>query len=293
MAKSKKKLKELTGLTDELFDLLDETKLSDATIIRSDLFKEHYESLVMFAFRKLQAARYHQGRVNELIESKANQIDKLLSHGVPNSKVATATIKTRSTANEFAFELCAFLAAIRSAIDFLARVCAAHSKGHDDTTSITTFLKALKNGKKGPLLGVIGKHKGWLEHLQSYRDYLVHRLVISTNAGGQRTWKNGVLSTTIYPVIVPTETPKHVPDTRRARLMEEPAMNFNVATSEAVAIFPDGTRTILENTTAISPGSGYIRIEDLMKREMEAFELFFHDFIDAVISLKFEWAPIK
>jgi hypothetical protein len=49
-----------------LFKNLDAAKLTPETVLKSEAQKEHYETYVMFAFRKLQAARYHCERVSVL-----------------------------------------------------------------------------------------------------------------------------------------------------------------------------------------------------------------------------------
>jgi hypothetical protein len=117
---------------DKLFWRLDPAKLNGLSVITSDAQKEHSESLIMFAFRKLQAARYHGERVSELLELQQKYFGKLLAtrdfSDLPPETVK-ATHKVSKSANEFAFELSACLAAIRSGIDFLAKVCAIHSKG--------------------------------------------------------------------------------------------------------------------------------------------------------------------
>jgi hypothetical protein len=280
-----------------LFELLDKAKLAPATVLKTEAQKEHYETLLMFAFRKRQAARYHRDRVDELLKAKQKETEKHLTKSRPAAKpsgklnLVQMTMKISRTANEFAYELSAFYAAIRSAIDFLARLLGEHSKAIE-VGSITTFLKFVKNGKAGPTVDVVAKHAAWLLHLQDYRDYLVHRLVIGATSGGQREWKNGLLVNTTYPIAVPAETPKHVPDTRRFRAMDDPEFNFNIFTSEASVTDPDGKTKIIERTVKVDPRDGYIRIEKLMGNELDAFDAFFGDVVNALIHLKFESATI-
>jgi hypothetical protein len=54
-----------------LFKRLDAAKLAPVSILASEAQKEHYESTLMFAFRKLQAARYHCEQVDRLIDAQA------------------------------------------------------------------------------------------------------------------------------------------------------------------------------------------------------------------------------
>jgi hypothetical protein len=186
----------------------------------------------------------------------------------------SSTARISRSSNEFTFELCAFFAAVRSGIDFLAMACSQHIRGVQ-ATSITTLLGLIKNGKTGPILKAIEENTDWLFRLRDYRDYLVHRLVINTTNGGQVLRKHNKAVNTPYPIVVPSETPKHVPDTRRVRAFDEPESRFTVVTSEASVTYSDGRKRLIEHSVDMEPSAGYIRIEDLMKRELTTFECFF------------------
>jgi hypothetical protein len=155
------------------------------------------------------------------------------------------------------------------------------------------LLGLIKKGKTGPILDEIAEDAEWLIALRDYRDYLVHRLVISTTSGGQVQWKHGSAATTQYPIVVPSETPKHVPDTRRARAYDEPEHRFNVASSQASVTYSDGTKHLIEHSVGMEPSNGYIRIEDLMKRELTAFEHFFVKIVGALTKLDFAPSPLE
>lgn len=74
VAKAKKlKPQDIVSRMGALFELLDEAKLAPATILKTEAQKEHYETLLMFAFRKRQAARYHRDRVDELLKAKQKE----------------------------------------------------------------------------------------------------------------------------------------------------------------------------------------------------------------------------
>jgi hypothetical protein len=273
-----------------LFKNLDAAKLAPETILKSEAHKEHYETLVMFAFRKLQAARYHCERVATLVAMQHQELRELLAGAEPdNAKITSVTLRSSQSANEFAFELSAFFAAIRSAIDFLANVCARHLDGVE-ATSIKTLLRLAK-GKTGPILDVIVEDTEWILRVRDYRDHLVHRLVIPTTSGGEMHWKYGNMVTTPYPIVVPAETPKHIADTRRARVLDDPEARFVVSTSETLFTSSNPRRHFGEQTVEIEPAPGYIRIEALMGRELAACERFFMRIIDTLIKLNF--APVS
>lgn len=275
-----------------LFKNLDTAKLAPETILKSEAQKEHYEAHVMFAFRKLQAARYHCERVEGLVAIQHHEFREMHARAEPEAdtlKIKSATMRNSKSANEFAFELSAFFAAIRSAIDFLAIVCAQHLDGVQ-ATSINTLLRLAK-GKMGPILDVIAANTEWIARVRDYRDHLVHRLVIPTMSGGETHWKYGNMVTTPYPIVVPAETPKHVPDTRRARALGDLEARFVVSTSETLLTSSNPHRHFREHTVEIEPAPGYIRIQDLMGRELASCERFFVRIIDTLIKLNF--APIS
>jgi hypothetical protein len=288
----KSKIKTIVANMDSLFKLLDAAKLAPESILKSDAQKEHYESLVMFAYRKFQAAQYHRERVTVLSKARQDETDESLSGTMlPDKNTSTMKMKVARTANEFTYELCAFFAALRSSIDFVMRACILHSKAVQ-ADSISHFITWIEKGKTGPTLDVVAKHIKWLKALRDYRDYLVHRLVIGTVSGGQREWKDGVWHSTPYPIVVPSETPKHIPDTRRARAMAEPDALFDVRSSHATVTYSDGSKKVIESKVEISAGQGYLKIEELMDRELIAFETFFGDVLTVLTKLNFQEAAI-
>ena len=288
-----KQTKKVFEALEVLFKALDAAPLAPATILKSDNFKQHYESLFMFAFRKLQAARYHSERVKELLAIDSDDLAESLILDPPEGKlkVASMVVKKSKDAGEYSYELSAFFAAIRSSIDFLCRACAEHLKGVE-ADSVSVYLKFLKNGKTGPILAVVAAHAKWLESVRDYRDYLVHNLTLNTTIGGQTQMKGGVSVTTHYPVVVPAQTPRVIHDTRMARMLDEPEHKFIIKTTEAWQTDPEGKSKIMTHAVEMEPGPGYMRIEKLMARELNAFEEFFVDIIQAVTKLKFQPAPI-
>jgi hypothetical protein len=277
-----------------LFKNLDEANLAPETIFKSEAQKEHYETHVMFAFRKLQAARYHCGRVQTLVAIDHHELHELYAGALPKAddpKVTNATMRVSRSRNEFAFELSAFFAAIRSAIDFLTKVCTQHFPGVE-ASSITTLLRLTKK-VTGPILDVIAEDAGWITRVRDYRDYLAHRLVISTTSGGEVHWKDGHLVTVPYPVVVPAETPRNTPDTRRARTLDDPQARFMVSTSETMLTSSNRHQWVRGQTIEIEPAPGYIRVEHLMVRELAACERYFTRIVDTLIKLNFAPVPLK
>ncbi len=122
---------------------------------------------------------------------------------------------------------------------------------------------------------------------------MVHRLVIGTLAGGQREWKDGKWYDALYPVVVPSKTPSHTPDTRRARaLADDPDALFQVATFQSTVTSTDGSELLSEYKVEITPIKGYMKIEDLMDRELKDFEGLFTDILAALNKLDFQQVAI-
>jgi hypothetical protein len=230
------KRKDVAGRLEVLFKRLDEAKLAPETILKSESQRGNYESILMFAFRKLQAARYHRQRVDDLIGLKGKELTRLEAASKPEAKglTAAATMRTSRSSDEFAFELCAFFAAIRSGIDFIAVACAQHIKEAQQATSITTLLKLITNGKKGPILKAIAEDAEWLSRLREYRDTLFTASSFARPAVVSFIGRMAKRLTTPYTIVVPSETPQNVPDTRRERAFDEPESRFSVATSKAL-----------------------------------------------------------
>jgi hypothetical protein len=57
--------------------------------------------------------------------------------------------------------------------------------------------------------------------------------------------------------------------------------------------YADGTKRQIEHTVKVEPAAGYIRIEDLMERELIAFERFFVRIVDVLIELDFVPMPLE
>jgi hypothetical protein len=64
---------------DALFKRLDAAKLAPHTLLKSEAHKQHYETTLMFAFRKLQAARYHLGQVEAHLKARDKELKKLIT----------------------------------------------------------------------------------------------------------------------------------------------------------------------------------------------------------------------
>ena len=119
-------------------------------VLKSKAQKEHYEFLVMSAFRKLQAARYHVEQVDRRLEKQRKELDALAAaqpqSGSPEPAIMTG--QSSQSANEFGHELAAFFAAVRSTVDFLASRPLTEGVQID---TVTTLLGMAKTRQAGSL----------------------------------------------------------------------------------------------------------------------------------------------
>jgi len=99
-------------------------------------------------------------------------------------------------------ELSAFLAAIRSGLDFLA-VAAARTMSGTVAHSMHTLEKMVDKGQQSGILEVVKTHQEWLAELRDYRDEVVHRQVVQAPAAGWLVSMKGKTSKAIMPIVVP------------------------------------------------------------------------------------------
>ena len=65
------------------------------------------------------------------------------------------------------------------------------------------------------------------------------------------------------------------------------------ATSEASFTDADGEKRLIEYRVEMEPADGYIRIEELMKRELAGFEHFFVRIVEVLTDLDFAPTPVE
>lgn len=288
----------LTDRMDFLFSVLDQAPAAPETILCDTAFRERYESLVMFAFRKLQAARYHLENVDRLRAAEQSEFDEAKQrHGSSPepgglSFRQTTSVRIRRSANPYAFELTAFLAAIKSGLDFLATVAALHFPGIT-ADSIIVLMKLVNKGVRGPILSEVEDCLSWLTTIRDYRHHLLHRLVMLPNVGWSMTMRGTSLAAARLPVVVPEHTPAYVPDTRHVRMMEE-NVPFGVTESHSFGsvTYPDGTNEVLRHELVFEPAPGHVVIEVFMTHHLDSFEKFFAAIVEALIALDFKPATL-
>lgn len=269
---------------------LDRVPLSPDSIFELDGAKERYESLLMFAFQRYQAAWYHYNNVIKFIadesarlEEKADLFDEKIGK---NLQVIRAESRSSLSDDRYFYELTAFLEALKSSLDFIATVCAKHLKGVQ-ADSISTLMKLVKKGKKGPILNEVSKHLDWLRNLRSYRHHLVHRLGLRFSSDSEVHKVAGEVTSIKHPITIPRATPSYIPFTRRARMTQEGLLCLVYEQHETTVTDEQGNEKVTKLSLHSYPAQGYVAIEDFMDLHLENYENFFVDTIGAMQKLNF------
>lgn len=278
---------------EHLFKALDGALMgADQPILRKVSDKEHYETRLMFAVRRRQAARHHQDNVERMLAAASKATAKQMSAANKSqkrkSKPSSYSMSLVSSSGEYIYELVAFLAALRSGLDFLAMV-AARSLPGVSTHSIHTLMKMAENGQQGAVIAVVKEHHDWLRGLKDYRDEVIHRLVIQAPTAGWLISHNGKTSEAILPLVVPRVTPKFTIDTRLSRFMEE-EVPIGLAKSESLstATFEGGAEKVLDHKISYQPTDDYVPIQIFMVEHLAAYDAFLADMFQALTATNFQ-----
>jgi len=273
---------------DAYFCLMDQAPVVGDSIFKNSQAKERHESVLMYAFRKYQAANYHFDRVIQLSEEESSNIATTNSLDTRISQLAESSIRVsvRKSADKFIYELSAFLQAVKSSLDFLTTALAVYIKGVQ-ADSIKTFISLVENSREGPIFRIVKPNLPWLSQLRDYRHHLVHRMVItSETVHGISTFGDKICQFK-YPIVIPIATPCYFPDTRISRMMNDEVNGLDFASVNGWITYPDGTQEVLEFSEEYSPAKGYVEITEFMTSNLLNLENFFCDILEDAKTLNF------
>ncbi|MGH0028479.1 MAG: hypothetical protein ACQGVC_01705 [Myxococcota bacterium] len=267
-------------ILDPLLDAIDNAGegTDPGLLFASSAAKERYETLWMYAFRKGAAGRYHRERVAALETTYAEEVPSPIatdSGPMPldykgGSIEFEARITIQQSPSDLTFELSAFLAALRSGIDFVAKAAAWHVRGLS-CASVGDILRHLDQGKSSPVHERFASWTDWLNALRDYRDELVHRQVIALSCGWQRIRRPGHATVLRFPAVVPLAPTTAALDTRRSREAESPENFLGTDVTEIEAYVQEAGTGKLMNFSAIAkPAPGYVRITEFMDATLRA-----------------------
>jgi hypothetical protein len=291
----------MNKILNDHFQRLDSAPVSSETIFKQEGDKERYEALLMYSLRKYQAAEYHFRNVGRFVADETGALKQDTGENplMDSPSVEEATFQSTERVDNYVFELSAFLEALKSALDLLAEVCSWYLRGVDVNYSIQPLIKLARKGNDGPVLGEVHENLSWLEGLREYRHYLVHRLVPSMYGRYEMRRKKKRKAQVRYPVVVPTSTPRFVPDTRQSRreasLQDENALlpGLELSESQVTVKYDDGTEELAEYSVELSASAGYMPIEEFMQFHISHFEDFFEQILKALEKLQFRPISIQ
>lgn len=300
------KLKDTKGNDDIIYSILDKhLNLMDEEAIQKDSIflkvddKVKYETYLMYSFRKYKAAEYHYNNVIRFREedkkSYSNEINKLKE--LPNSKIPgtkgiNKVIKRTSSSNHYIYEISAFLAAIRSCIDFVAIVTSMYLSGMEGISSVTPILKKINNsGFNCSIFECYKRHTDWILLLRKYRDKLIHYLTLTAQSGYEHHIRDEKEKLVIYPVVICTNIRDlpisgFLPDTRKKIFYEDHDI-LDMQRSE-ISISRDGKEELQEFEIKYCAPTGYMEVSEFLAEHLEGYKEFFSDIIGAFEQLEFK-----
>jgi hypothetical protein len=274
---------------DNLLTALDSAPTGPTGFFRSYAHKDRYETYLSFADRKRRAARYHFQRVQHLLQIEREYHNKNVrepdfgSMDLGRAHVTDFKRTSQRTSDEFGHELCAFLAALKTGLDFLACLVPYHLPALQ-ADSISKVMGVAKKYPSSSVCAVVAKWMDWLEALREYRHHLVHRLVIVPRSGHLFESRGKASASAEVPVIVPENTPRFALDTREHRFREDAAEvreGLSIGRGYSCARYDNGEVLFEELTLEVGPVPGYLRIEDFMAMHLAKFETFLADLATA------------
>lgn len=249
--------------------------------------KDRYESFLNHSFRCLKASCYHQKAIlahkSELVEW-ANEMKKNVSFG--NMK-GQSSLKMNKNVDHFAFELFAFVASLKSSIDFLLTATHYHLMFEkcERALGIGDIERFLDNPKKDKKIQVaqIYEMRKWLNYLNNYRNSLLHRSSLMIKAGFEYRVIDEIQGTEIFPVTIPIEPQDFILDTREMRAYTFGDNHHLDKTESKVEITSaDGKKTILRHEVKYKPSMFEIEVEDFMAEQLLFYKKFVKTYIENI-----------
>ncbi len=275
---------------DEYFNMLDEAIIGEGSLFSKREDKGFYETKCMYAFRKYRGAFYHFVNVKRLIKNDAKQYQKLVKPDkLPEPlKEATFEVRVWGSANEYAYELSAFLDAIKSSMDFLVKVLGIHTKGARNLRGISTLIHRVEKGSKNGVFDLIKRYYEWIRKLREYRARLIHVRTFTCSTGYESITTRDKTEKLKIPVIIPEVPPPFALDTRESRYAEDEIKGFERSERRFIVKTGDTTPAAekLDKVYKVLPG--YVDLKEFMEETLTTFEDFFCDFINFLKSLEFE-----
>lgn len=278
-------------ISEKLLDAIDAAPTGSGTVFTDQMSKDWMESSVLRALRRLESSTYHcanMARLARKVEEDAGAFSQRFRENVKGniSEMKKTTpyaddLEARSgqafNANEIAYELDAFLAAARGAIDFAASVLVLHL-GMNRRTSITKLMKAVSKEVDHPFAFLL-THQTWVASLRRYRDECIHYRALQMRIGYEAVHRSGSHATAIIPAVIPEAPFDDYPDTR-AEIFGRDFDSFEgLDRQESWGAF---------HSISYIPSGGYIRVEDFCAQNLDSLRGFLAQVFEEALRASFQ-----
>jgi hypothetical protein len=174
-----KRLGQLEDLLLSYLTDMDSVKPSRKTIFRTEGSKVDLENKVWHYFHKVEATVYHCHRVEHLTAMVREELSKMIGSTTDKLVGNESELRVAIQDRKILYEVDAFFAAGRSALDFLASVLSRYIRGKDTDRfrTVTEFL----HDSSHPVAALVNQAWAeWAEDFIIYRDYLLHHGALPT-----------------------------------------------------------------------------------------------------------------
>lgn len=280
----------ILNIMDNHFMKFDQIKVGPDSFFSNLNGKQLYENFIMSSYRKYEAAIYHVENFYILSQKDREYMTNIIpdkGRNFPPSGKFSFRITLPN--QKYAYELVAFLASLKSGVDFMARICSFYMK-HVTCRGIKTLLKISEKESGNPINRVILSNREWLANLKAYRDQAIHMIIIPTTKIFEKRGIGEHLEVIDYPLIIPVNPPANqILDTRKSRA-EGSSVEIELSKyciEEKVLVSEDGN-TIIDYKASCMPKSEYITIEKFLEEYLSSFEMFCIQLIKAFSDLDFQ-----
>lgn len=253
----------------------------------SEASKERYETLLAFAFRRLEAACYHAENIQRELNTTVPPPRTAPASPPAGGRTGEARTRVVRSASSYYHELSAFVVALKGALDFIAQLAIDFHFVGEGGDSVRQLLRRVDRGEASVLDVVTSRHSTWILQLREYRHHLVHRLAPTTVVCEEGIERGGKSVRAVAPVVVPSETPEYVPDTRLTAVQEE-EVPPGLMRMEGHAVFTEGaSSSVVRLTLEYRVAPGYVQIEEFCKDHLARCSAFMSEFLDACAATGF------
>ena len=181
-----KRLGQLEDVLHSYLTDMDSVKPGRKTIFKTEDSKVDLENKVSHYFHKVEATAYHCHRVEYLTEMVREELSNIVGSTTDKLVGNKSELRVAIQDRKILYEVDAFFAAGRSALDFLASVISRYICGKD-TDKFRTVTKFLHDSSH-PVAALVNQAWArWAEDFINYRDYLLHYGTLPTPSVVQTT----------------------------------------------------------------------------------------------------------